>query len=85
MQEILQERNKTHGSFQENAAISQTLKLSLRAREGWDDLSATHRESIEMICLKLSRIMSGQSSFKDHWDDIAGYAQLGANVCKKDC
>ena len=34
-----------------------------------------------MIALKLSRILSGQSNFKDHWDDIAGYAKLASEAC----
>jgi len=36
-----------------------------------------------MIALKLSRILSGQADFKDHWDDIAGYAKLASEVCTK--
>ena len=37
-----------------------------------------------MIALKLSRILSGQSNFKDHWDDIAGYAKLGSEACTEE-
>lgn len=80
--ELLNVRKTTHGSFVENAAISQSLKCTLRPREGWTDLSAVQREAIEMICLKLSRIMSGQGDYKDHWDDIAGYATLVSQQCK---
>ena len=43
---------------------------------GYDRLSPVQREAVDMICLKLSRIISGQSHFRDHWDDIAGYARL---------
>jgi hypothetical protein len=39
-------------------------------------------EALDMIALKLSRILSGQANFKDHWDDIAGYAKLGAEACE---
>jgi hypothetical protein len=79
---LLQEREKTHGSFLQNAVISQGLKVQLRSREGWNDLSPVHKEAIDMICLKLSRIMSGQANFKDHWDDIAGYAKLASEACE---
>lgn len=79
--DLLVERKKTHGDFAANAAISQTIKIGLRCRDGWEDLTAVQKESIEMICLKLSRIMSGQSNHKDHWDDIAGYAKLAADRC----
>lgn len=79
---LLSARKGTHGDFGMNASVSQSLKLTLRCREGWNDLTAIERESIEMICLKISRIMSGQSSYHDHWDDIAGYAKLASAQCK---
>jgi hypothetical protein len=34
------------------------------------------REAIDMIMVKLSRILCGDPNHKDHWDDIAGYAML---------
>lgn len=43
----------------------------------WDNLAACHQESIDMILTKISRIVSGNPSEPDHWDDIAGYAFLG--------
>lgn len=68
-------RNKTHGDFSRNALLSQRLKDLI-----WPcvtpDWSYVARESIDMICLKLSRILSGMISEPDHWRDIAGYAQL---------
>jgi hypothetical protein len=82
-EEILTQRKQTHGDFTTNAAIAQTIKISLRCRDGWEDLTAVQKEGIEMICLKLSRIMSGQSNHRDHWDDIAGYAKLVADRCPR--
>jgi hypothetical protein len=76
---ILQERKKTHGSFAMNATISQGLKGVFRV--GDSPVKVEHREALDMIALKLSRILSGQADFKDHWDDIAGYARLGSNAC----
>ncbi len=35
-------------------------------------------EAIEMILHKISRIAAGNYYVKEHWDDIAGYAQLPA-------
>lgn len=80
---LLQERAKTHGPFKTNAAISQRIKGLIRnsEMETNDMLSDVHREALDMIALKISRILSGQSRFKDHWDDIAGYAKLGAEAC----
>ena len=76
---LLVEREKTHGSFKENAAISQLLKSIFAGKMGDNTV---HREALDMIALKLSRILSGQANFKDHWDDIAGYAKLGSEACE---
>ena len=77
---ILIERQKTHGSFELNADISQQLKYIFDSY--LQGAKPVHREALDMIALKLSRILSGQANFKDHWDDIAGYAKLGAEACE---
>lgn len=79
--ELTLERQQTHGSFQWNARISQELKQLLRAlmAEQGVTLTDVQQESLDMICLKISRICSGQADFHDHWDDIAGYARLARN------
>jgi hypothetical protein len=41
-------------------------------------MSDVKKESLEMIALKLSRILSGQADYRDHWDDIAGYVRLAS-------
>ena len=74
--ELLEERNNTHGSFIVNGRVSQRLKEVFRAEPGWDNLNIVHREAIDHICGKFGRIMAGQPTYDDHWDDIAGYAQL---------
>ncbi len=73
---IIAERKTQHGSFMTNAIISQRLKQTLRCMSGWENLDDDQKESIDMICLKISRILSGKPHFIDHWDDIAGYAVL---------
>lgn len=86
----LNERAKTHGNFKYNANISQRLKRLFRVgfdvsgtlvSTGFHKMPDAQQEALEMIALKLSRILSGQASFKDHWDDIAGYAKLGSEAC----
>lgn len=42
------------------------------------------QEALEMICTKISRICHGNALHKDHWDDIAGYAQLVAEKIEQD-
>lgn len=79
VESILDERKKTHGSFEMNAQLSQGLKGVFRY--GHEPVKVAHREALDMIALKLSRILSGQADFKDHWDDIAGYAKLASQAC----
>jgi hypothetical protein len=82
---LLQEREKTHGDFRSNAAISQRIKkiVAENTTTVAETLSDVHKEALDMIALKLSRILSGQALFKDHWDDIAGYAKLASEACLK--
>lgn len=75
---ILQERNKTHGSFIRNAAVSQGIKDIMKAESTYKDLTLVHKECLDMIALKISRILSGKAVHAEHWDDIAGYAKLGS-------
>jgi len=77
IQTILDERQKTHGDFKINSAITQSLKRAL-ADEG--NLSDAQREALDMILHKIGRIVAGNANEKDHWDDIAGYATLVANL-----
>lgn len=79
---LLQVRQKTHGDFGLNSAISQKIKnVFKRVHPHYENLSDVHKEALDMIALKLSRIMSGQPDFADHWDDVAGYAKLGSEAC----
>ncbi len=77
---ILAERARTHGQFADVASVAQRIKLTLRSAPGWDDLSEQQRESLEMICNKLGRILSGDPNEPDHWRDISGYAELIARA-----
>lgn len=78
---LLQARGQTHGKFEMNAYYSQVIKGIVHAAEPWAGMPAAQKEAMEMIILKMSRILSGQTKYKDHWDDIAGYAKLGSEAC----
>ncbi len=80
---LLSERGTTHGSFTENARNGQALRDLFRSSPKWDAMPAVHREALDMIATKMSRIMSGQSCVDDHWADIAGYASLAREICDK--
>jgi hypothetical protein len=68
----LVEREKTHGDYRDDAAMSQHLKDVMRCSPKWGDLETDMRESLDMIALKIGRILSGNPRHKDHWEDIAG-------------
>lgn len=79
---LLVTRQSTHGDFKENARISQGIKEWLRSSDGWKDLADIEREAMDMIALKFSRILSGKSLEKQHWEDVVGYAKLVEEQCK---
>lgn len=78
---LLEERQTTHGSFEDNAIISQSIKRMFRAGPGWLKLTDVEREAMDMIALKFSRILSGKSLEKQHWEDVVGYAKLVEEKC----
>ena len=80
---LLAARAKTHGEFSDHAFITQNIKYLMHASENWDNLSVSHKESLEMIAHKIGRILAGDPNFPDHWDDGAGYFTLGSKACKQ--
>lgn len=82
IQEILNQRQKTHGEFSEHAGTTQAIKQIIQNRNH-RNLSDSQLESLEMIAHKIGRILAGDPNTKDHWDDIAGYAKLISNQIDK--
>jgi hypothetical protein len=88
--DLLIERGKTHGDYEIHARITQRLMevildedLGIAEIGLSSKLNHMQRESIHMICHKIGRILAGDPDFRDHWDDIAGYAKLVADRCSK--
>lgn len=78
---VLKERNATHGDWVKQASCSQELKGNIPATNF--NLEPWQREALELILMKISRIIHGDCNHIDSWDDIAGYAQLVANELRK--
>ena len=76
IQDTLNEREKTYGSYAENCELTQDVKDILRAHHGWKSMSPQAKQSVEMIVYKLARIITGDHGHKDSWHDIAGFAIL---------
>ena len=81
IQDLLIERNGTHGSFHDNGRISQGIKSVIHSGPNWQRLSPIKREALDMIASKISRILSGDSNYPDNFQDIIGYATLALEEC----
>ena len=80
---LISERGQTHGSFADNAYYGQQLRLLFRQSKGWTAATIYQQEALDHIAGKLSRILSGQPGFDDHWRDIAGYATLAVETMRE--
>ena len=74
--QILNEREQTHGLFREVAGYSQALKTLMRSSRNWAQLDVAQAQALEVIADKMARILCGDPSFPDHWQDGAGYFEL---------
>lgn len=72
----LNERGNTHGKFEDNSRISQSLKRLVGQTRNYGLLDDVQREALDMILHKLSRMLAGDPNYIDTVRDIAGYAQL---------
>ena len=75
---LLAGRATTHGDFTDVSRVAQDIKSIMTSSKGWPKLRSAQRESLEVIATKIGRILGGDPAHKDHWDDIAGYAELVA-------
>jgi len=83
---MLAERGKRYGEFDRHAAITQDLKAVIRHHTLDLDrkLDADMAEALAMICHKVGRIINGDPTYIDSWDDIAGYAKLVSDRLRRD-
>jgi hypothetical protein len=73
--ELLASRHRTHGPWPAYAATAQRLKAVVR--EAGQHLEPSQTEALELIMVKAARILTGDASEPEHWNDIGGYARLG--------
>ena len=74
--QILNEREQTHGAFREVASYSQAFKNMMRTSRNWNRLDVAQAQALEVVADKVARILCGDPSFTDHWQDGAGYFEL---------
>ena len=70
-------RDHQHGGVEAVGLVAQDLKACMRTwGNNWSSLTPGEREALDMICHKISRILSGADPHDhQHWEDVAGYAQ----------
>lgn len=79
---IVSTRATTHGNYADTANVSQALKRVIalavdnRNYRGQPPLTDRQQESLDLICTKIARILSGDSGLDEHWLDIGGYARI---------
>lgn len=76
IEEVLNQRQATYGSFTKNAEVSQMLKYFMTQGTNYKQMPVPHREALEMIVHKIARIVNGDPNYIDNWIDICGYSQL---------
>ncbi len=73
---LIDTRATTHGSFDDGALVACAINDAINSLGNTDRLNQVQRIALDMIALKLGRIVAGDPNHRDHWDDIAGYARL---------
>lgn len=72
----LMQRGRTYGDFVKQAQITRALKNVMYLQPNWMELDDDMREALEMIQVKVARILNGDAKYFDNWHDIEGYARL---------
>lgn len=80
--EIIDEREKTHGDFRAMSGTNIQIQNAIEKGEGYKWLNASQLTSLQMIAVKIARIVNGDPNHIDSWDDIAGYATLVSKEIK---
>jgi len=74
--DLLAERQDTHGNYTDNARITWDIMRALQSGRHWDAMHDSMKETLHMTAHKMHRIVNGDPYFKDHWVDFEGYARL---------
>lgn len=76
---LIAERGARYGKFKDGAEIMRDLKHVMHEVDGWNNLTPSQKEALDMIQHKIGRILNGDPNYDDNWKDIAGYAKLIAD------
>lgn len=81
--QVLLDRGGPHGPVDAQFGMAQRIKNLFRTGSSWDPvdykspaLTPVQKECLEMLAVKLSRILEGDPRHLDHWVDLQGYPEL---------
>ena len=80
---VTKDRKQTHGHFSHTAYILADLRVAVEnglfdpeTEEPHKVLPPEKMYALDMMLVKIARIISGDENFDDHWPDIEGYARI---------
>jgi len=78
---VLDERESQYGSYMQSSDTAIKIKSAMHNAIARNDLHLYPDQlmSLDMIAVKVSRIVNGNPAHRDSWLDIAGYAMLVAD------
>ena len=81
LERMLDKRAEQYGSFMASAETAIKIKGAIHGAVARHDVHLFPDQilALDMIAVKISRIVNGNASHKDSWIDIAGYAKLVAD------
>jgi hypothetical protein len=77
--ETLKDRRGTHGDYREQCRVTSAVKRAMYDSGNWGILDEDMKEAMEMIAVKIGRLLTGSFHHHDSWHDIVGYAKLVAD------
>lgn len=89
---ILEQRGAAYGDFRYQAVLARAFKdLAAPAYDNLEQRSdlhsstvATIEEGMDMVLHKISRLLNGDITHLDSWDDIIGYATITVQRIRQD-
>lgn len=84
IEDIIKERSDSYGEFRENATVAQLLKEAIQMETNYSNMPPYMRESLDIICSKISRMVTGSYKHEDNWVDIQGFAKLALDRLRED-
>lgn len=84
IQGVLDERGKRYAKFIDNASVAQDLKSIVHNSKNYLSMKSDQQEALDMICSKISRMVTGEAEYEDNLVDIIGYSQLVLDRIRQD-